>query len=136
MENNLIYETSNKKKDKTYDFQQFETIRYFERKTYNNDLPLNDAHELQIRLKDDIDILKESTKTKESIKKEKKAVTLKNAIELLNGRQKVLNAFESVIFPKQGKVITSILDCVAKVFNPKVSDHSNLKILSPEQMLQ
>ena len=32
---------------------------------------------------------------------EKKALTLKNAIILLNGRQKLLNAFESVIFPKR-----------------------------------
>ena len=29
--NDLIYETGNKKKDKTYDFQKFKTIRSFER---------------------------------------------------------------------------------------------------------
>ena len=131
MENNLIYKSSNKKKDKTYDFQKFKTIRSFGREIYNNDLSQNDAHELQIRLKYDIDVLKESTKPKESVKEEEKAVTLKNVIELLNGRQKALNIFKSVVFPKekQGKVITSILDRVAKVFNCKVSDHSNLKIL-------
>ena len=52
---------------------------------------------------------------------------------LLNGRQKVLDACESGIFlnRKQGKGLTSILDRVAKV-----SDHSNLKTLSPRQMLQ
>ena len=46
----------------------------------------------------------------------------------LNGRQKVLNAFESEIFPKvkQGKILTSILD---KGFN-----HKQLKILTPKQM--
>ena len=55
----------------------------------------------------------------------KKTLSLKNAIILLNGRQKVLNAFESWIFPKgkQGKGVISILDrvylvdhvaCVAK----------------------
>ena len=42
----------------------------------------------------DIDIFKESTKPKESIKTEKKVLTLKNAIILLNRRRKVLNAFE------------------------------------------
>ena len=29
--NDLIYETGNKKKDETYDFQRFKTIRCFER---------------------------------------------------------------------------------------------------------
>ena len=45
--------------------------------------------------------------------------------------KKVLNAFESGIFPKikQGKGLTSILDCVAKVYK-------ELKILSPKQILQ
>ena len=39
---NLIYKTGNNKKDKTYDFQKFKTIRYFGRKIYNNDLLLDD----------------------------------------------------------------------------------------------
>ena len=64
----LIYKTGNKKKDKAYDFQQFKTIRYSGREIYDNDLPLDEALELQIRLKDDIDIFKESTKPKESVK--------------------------------------------------------------------
>ena len=29
--NDLIYEIGNKKKEKTYDFQRFRTIKYFER---------------------------------------------------------------------------------------------------------
>ena len=29
--NDLIYEIGNKKKEKTYDFQKFRTIKYFER---------------------------------------------------------------------------------------------------------
>ena len=42
---------------------------------------------------------------KKQLKKKKNTLTLKNAITLLNGRQKFLNAFESGIFPirKQGK---------------------------------
>ena len=62
-------------------------------------------------------------------KKEKKK-TLKNAIILLNGRSKVLNTFESAIFPKrkQGKGLASILD---KVFN-----HKQFKTLTPKQMIQ
>ena len=87
-------------------------------------------------MKDDIDIFKGPTKPKGSVKKEKKALTLKNTHILFNGRQKVLNAkkfFETGIFPngKQGKGLKSILDCVAKV-----SDSKHLKILTPKQILQ
>ena len=44
-------------------------IRSFGREIYNNNLSLDNAFALQIRLKDDIDIFKESTKTKETIRK-------------------------------------------------------------------
>ena len=62
----LISKTGNYKKDKTYDFQKFKTTRSFRREIYNNDLSLDDALELQIRLKDDIDIFKnlQNQKTK------------------------------------------------------------------------
>ena len=57
---------------------------------------------------------------------------------LLNGRQKLLNALENGIFPKgkQGKRLTSFLDRVANVSDRKVSDHKQLKILTPKQILQ
>ena len=53
-------------------FKNLKTIRSFGREIYNNDLLLDDPLELQIRLKGDIDILKESTKPKGSVRKEKK----------------------------------------------------------------
>ena len=68
----LIYKTGNKKKDKTYDFQKFKTIRFFWREIYNNDLSLDDALEQQIISKNDVEIFLKSTKPKESLKKEKK----------------------------------------------------------------
>ena len=43
----LIYKTGNEKNDKTYDFQNFKTIRSFGRKIYNNYLLLDDALEKQ-----------------------------------------------------------------------------------------
>ena len=75
-----------------------------------------------------------------------KALTLKNAIILLNERQKVLNSFESGLFPK-GKHVkgrTSILDqvasevkvCNSKVSDCKFSDCKQLKILTSKQMFQ
>ena len=69
--NDSIYKTVNKKKDKTHDFQKFKTIRSFGREIYNSDLSPDDALKQQIRLKDNIDIFKESTKPKESVKKGK-----------------------------------------------------------------
>ena len=66
-----IYKTVNNKKDKTYDFQKFKTIRSFGREIYNSDLSPDDALKQQIRLKDNIDIFKEPTKPKESVKRGK-----------------------------------------------------------------
>ena len=105
----LIYKTGNDKRDKTYDFQKFKVIKSSEREIYDNDSSLDDAIEEQIRFKDDIHIFKESAKPKESVKKEKNALTRKNAIVLLNERQKFPNAFESGIFSKekQGKRLTT-----------------------------
>ena len=58
------------------------------------------------------------------MKKERKGLTLKNAIILLTRREKVLHAFESRIFirGKQGEGIKSISD-VANLSDSKVSDH-------------
>ena len=47
---------------------------------------LDDALQQQNSLKNEIDYFKESIKPKESVRKEKKALTSKNAIILLNGR--------------------------------------------------
>ena len=70
--------------------------------------------------------LKNLQNQKNQSKKKKKALALKNAIILLNRRQKILNTFESRIFQKikQGKVLTSILD--------KVLNHKQLKISTPK----
>ena len=54
---------------------------------------------------------------------------------LLHGRRKILKAFESGIFPKvkqtKGKGRWGILACVTEV-----SDCKQLKILTPNQILQ
>ena len=78
---------------------------------------------------------------KSQLKKKKKIQTLKNTIILLNRRQKVLNTFESRIFPirKQEEELANILVCVARVnrfFDSKVSNRKQLKILTPKEMLQ
>ena len=48
-------------------------------------------------LKNDIDIFKESIKQKNQ-SKIKKIITLRNAVILLNGKQKVINSFEPEYF--------------------------------------
>ena len=115
--NDLIYQTGNKKKDRTYDFQKFKTIRFFGRGIYKNNFSLDDSLEQQIILKDDIDILKNLSNQKNHSKKKKKQLRSQKCNCILNGRQKVLHAFESGIFSKrkQGERLTSISDCVARI---------------------
>ena len=48
-------------------------------------------------LKNDIDVFKESIKQKNQ-SKIKKIITLRNAVMLLNGKQKVINSFEPEYF--------------------------------------
>ena len=102
----LYYKIGNQKKGKTYDFQNFKTTWSFEREVHDNNLSLEDKLEEQLRLKDDFDIFKESTKP-----------NFKNAIILLNKKWKVFNAFENVIFLKgkhrQGKGLPSSFTCAA-----------------------
>ena len=43
--NYLIYERGKKKKDRTYDFQKFKTVRPLRRENHNNDLSLDHALE-------------------------------------------------------------------------------------------
>ena len=65
----------------------FKIIRFFEREIYNDSVSLDDALEQQIRIKDEIDIFKESTKPQI---KEKKALTFeKNPLRRLRRSQKV-----------------------------------------------
>ena len=77
-----------------------------------------------------------SFKKKLTVTVKKVTVTVKDATILFNGRQHVLNAFESGIFPKgkQGKRFTSTVDIIACI--AKVSDCKQHKILTPKQILQ
>ena len=69
---------------------------------------------------------KKKTKPKSLEKKnKKKKFVLENLYNLFEGREKVLDAFESKIF--------TIKSTDAGILNP---DHSKLKILTSKQMLQ
>ena len=119
-------------------FRSLKAIRSFEREIYNIDLSLDDELELQRRLKYDIDIFKESINSEESVKRKNKVQTPWNAAIFLNGSQRVLNVFESEVFPKekQAKGLRSILEGVASgrvTLVAKVSAGNQLKILTAKQ---
>ena len=86
---------------------------------YGGIITLDDALEKQIKLKDEIDRFKESTRLKVLEKKEQKVLTFNNTIRLFEGKQKVLNSFESKIFPIE-----------------KQAQGKGLKLLTLKQMLQ
>ena len=69
---------------------------------------------------------KKRIKLKTSREKAAKKYVLKSLYNLFEVRERVFNAFDSKIFPIKLKTHAS----------DKISDHSNLKILTPKQMLQ
>ena len=96
--NYLIYKTGNKKRGKTYEFQNFKTIRSFGREVYSGFIKLNDAFEEQMNLKNEIDHFNKYTKAKNRNKKEVKVRIHEKGDRLLKERQKVLNDFKIKIF--------------------------------------
>ena len=68
---------------------------------------------------------KKNTKPRSQEKKQEKEIVLKNWYNFFEGREKILDAFESKIFLTKSKD-TVILNL----------DHSKLEVLTPKQMLQ
>ena len=70
---------------------------------------------------------RKQVKPKKTEKKEQKEHVLKNLYNLFESRERALDASDSKIFP---------IKFEGTSFSDKVSDHFNLKILNPKQMLQ
>ena len=117
----LIYEANEYK----YSFKNFQTIKAFVRDIYECKIIIEDANEYQTDLLAEIMIFKKHTKPKSQEKNKKKKLFLKICIIFFEGREKIIDAFESKIFWIKSKG--------AGILNP---NHSKLKILSPKQMLQ
>ena len=66
---------------------------------------------------------KKREKPKSPEKKQEKEAVLKNVYNLFEGRERVLNAFDSKIFP---------IKIEGKGFSDKVSDNFNFKTLTPK----
>ena len=89
---------------------------------------------LQTKLNEDqrdllVEILsfKRKAKQKSPKKKQQNEDVFKNLYNLLKCRKRVLNAFDSKIFPTKIE---------GKRFSGKVPNHSNIKILTPKHMLE
>ena len=117
----LVYKTN----INIYDFQNFQTIRTFGRDIYNGEISLEEANEDQETLLDEIVYFNKKTKPRNERKKQEKEDVIKNLHNFYNGRKKVINAFNSKIFPIKTKG-TGYLE----------SKPSSFKILTPNQMLK
>ena len=111
----------------TYSFKDFRKIKInpFGRDINNCTITLKEADQDHSSLLVDIMNFRSKTKPQNPKEKQKNKDFLKNLCALFDFRERVLDAFESKIFP------TKIED---KGFSEL--DHSNLKILTPKQMLQ
>ena len=87
----------------TYSFQNFRTIRSFGRDIYNGEITLKEANEDQASLLNEIMNFRDKTKSEDGEKKKKKKDVLTNLYKFFEGREKVLNGFDSKIFPIKTK---------------------------------
>ena len=117
----LIYETN----EYTYSFKNFQTIKTFGRDIYEGKITIKEADEYQADLLTEIMNFRKNTKPRSQEKKREKEIVLENLHNFFQGREKILNAFESKIFLTKSKG--------AGILNP---NHSKLKTLTPKQMLQ
>ena len=114
-----------KKNDYSYSFKNFQTIKAIGRDIYEGKIAIEKANEYQTDLLAEIVNFRANTKPRSQEKKREKEIVLENLHNFFQGREKILNAFESKIFLTKSKG--------AGILNP---NHSKLKTLTPKQMLQ
>ena len=83
----------------TYSFQNFRTIKAFDRDIYNCEITLKEAHEDQASLLVKIINFKKKTKPLNQEKKQEKKVALKNLYNFFEGREKYLMLLIVKYFP-------------------------------------
>ena len=82
-----------------FDFQQFETIRSFGDSIYNGKVNIKEAEIKQTNLLENIINFSNKSRSKTNKQKDKKQITFDSINALYEGRELVLNAFRSGIFP-------------------------------------
>ena len=90
----LVYETD----EYTYSFKNVQTIKTFARDIYEGEITIKEADEYQTGLLTEILDLRKYTKPRSEEKKQEKEIVLQNLYKLFEGKEKILNAFESKIF--------------------------------------
>ena len=117
----LIYRAS----EYTYSFKHFQTIITFGRDIYNGKTTLKETAEDQSNLLVEIMNFENKAKPQNLKKKEEKEDILKKLHVFLDGRERVLDSFESKISSIKSKGVGFLN-----------FDHSKLKMSTPQQMLQ
>ena len=120
---NLYYKTNKY----TFNYQNFQAINSFNRDISNGTITKKEADEDQSDLLVEILNFKKKVNPKNTEKKQQKEDVLKNSYNLIEGRERVLNAFKSKIFP---------IEIKSTGFSDKVLDHSNLEISTLKQILE
>ena len=95
------------------------------RDIYKGKIMIEEANEYQTDLSAEIMNFRKNMKPRSQEKQKQKEIVQENLYKFWEGREKILDAFESKIFLTKSKG--------AGILNP---DHSKLKILTPKQMLQ
>ena len=97
----LIYEAN----DYTYNFKNFQTIKTFGQDIQEGKITVKEADEYQKDLLVEIKSFKKHAKPRslEKKNKQKKEIILKNLHRFFEGRERVLDAFESKIFSTKSK---------------------------------
>ena len=106
-------------------FKNCQTIKTFGRDIYEGKITIEEADKYQTGLLVEIMNFRKNTKPRSQEKKREKEIVLENLHNFFEGRENILDAFESKIF--------SIKSKGKGILNP---NHSKLKILTLKQMLQ
>ena len=117
----LTYKTN----EYTFSFENLQTKNTFGRDIYEGKITIKAANKNQKDLLVEIMSFRKNTKPMSQVKKREKEIDLKNVYNFFEGREKVVNTFESKIFLTKSKS--------AGILN---RNHSKLKILKHKQMLQ
>ena len=95
----LIYETH----EYSHSFKNFQTIKTFGRDIYEGKITIKEANEYQTDLLAEIMNFRKHTKPRSQEKKQEKEIVLENLYNFFEGREKVLDTFESKIFSIKSK---------------------------------
>ena len=96
---NLYHRTN----EYTYNFQNFQTVRTFDKDIYNDTITIKEANNDQSNLLVEILNFSKQVKPKNKKKKPQKDDVLKNLYNVFEGRERVLNIFDSKIIPTKIK---------------------------------